>query len=774
MKKTILLFLICILLCASCGKKDNEEITSAISVEQGQADHSDFDWHLGKWNNEWKNVESGVLYPKDYEIVLGNEFLGEHTSRYVVNGAKLYCLNTYVKQSEEGWEYTYYFNTYDSKSATSTSNIITVPALEGYATEDCKISSFDVLSDNEIVFFVHVKEKDKAAAFLAVHTNAANEVLKTVDLQKSLLEVGVGIDNETDSFYGDICADIQGLYYAYDIKQIAVLNSTGEISAVLGKKEENVYCSFAFKSQDGYPIFLWTQGEESTGRLVYYDKKTGEKTLSEGIPINASMALSDNGYLYYAANDAKLYRWDLVNGERCMYEDFASVGASGDIYNTQLTLDAEGWPLLLDYAGTQARVYASSTTPVERESIDIKMVNLQRNNVPLHAAGFVADSANRFVREHSNYKISVDAAPNDDMETAWEDQKKFRTKVLVDLVSGEIADIYLVDAEDYKMLYEKGILTDLSDVLTDDIKKNIFNSSQKGGLVDGKQMALIPEANVSTVFVSDDIWEKDSWTLEEAVDLMEQNTGLPYLISHRDLNAGQSLLFDIYLKNLSNTPFLNLKDSVCDFTNPIFGRLISQFKDYEYRSGWEYEDQCFEESAGIMEQITGYYSFSTIMSRYEKGYHIVGYPSADGIGNYWNPDVYLVVTNKAKNMEEIKEFLRYLFSAENQSNTYSSVRNDLLDQFVEYSDGWGVPEWAGWRYHMGNSYAPMAKKSDGSSWAEDYVAFMESCVYPEPVSEEVMQLIKEEVYDYYDGYSSVDTAVKNIQNRVQLYLEERK
>lgn len=63
-------------------------------------------------------------------------------------------------------------------------------------------------------------------------------------------------------------------------------------------------------------------------------------------------------------------------------------------------------------------------------------------------------------------------------------------------------------------------------------------------------------------------------------------------------------------------------------------------------------------------------------------------------------------------------------------------------------------------------------KKDGSSYAEDYIDFLDSCRAKNRSTEDVENIIKEETSGYFQNIQNLDNTVRAIQNRVQLYLNE--
>lgn len=61
-----------------------------------------------------------------------------------------------------------------------------------------------------------------------------------------------------------------------------------------------------------------------------------------------------------------------------------------------------------------------------------------------------------------------------------------------------------------------------------------------------------------------------------------------------------------------------------------------------------------------------------------------------------------------------------------------------------------------------------------STYLDEYLAFIESAVPRPTESDSLFEIVMEEADSYFPSDKSLDETVKTIQNRVQLYLDERK
>lgn len=138
-------------------------------------------------------------------------------------------------------------------------------------------------------------------------------------------------------------------------------------------------------------------------------------------------------------------------------------------------------------------------------------------------------------------------------------------------VSGKEADIYIVSASDMKMLYENGVLADLTGVLPEEVENCIFPGVLEGGVIDGQLIGLAPEAQAEIMMVSDKYWSEEQWTFEEALSVMESKQALLLPVG---ILLGNSSMF------LRENFLKDLEKGVCDVNNPLFLSALKLAKQY--------------------------------------------------------------------------------------------------------------------------------------------------------------------------------------------------
>ena len=171
------------------------------------------------------------------------------------------------------------------------------------------------------------------------------------------------------------------------------------------------------------------------------------------------------------------------------------------------------------------------------------------------------------------------------------------------------------------------------------------------------------------------------------------------------------------------------------------------------------------------------------MTNYGEECHMVGMPVGEGSGTFVHPYsyFYMAVNANTQHKEEVRKFINYLLSYEQQFTESSgcSVRLDVLrDSVVIDADGnYRVRE----TNSLGESSYIYLKimdtnflKPDETPWLEEFLDFVKSSEPAPVLPDEILTIIGSELKSFYeDGRSARETA-DNIHNRVQLYLDEKK
>lgn len=774
MRRCVLLAVILMLLITACGQEGTDEVSGTADSAPEQSKNALFDWRDEEWNADLKETSSYPLYLKQYTDGLEADESGlpydYQKTFYCAAGNNFYtldCLGMTLTDTG-GMLMTYYLNCYEGENGDINKQNIPLPDIPDSAGLDKSVVAFDVVNEQECVLFVQIRQEESLHNYYAVHLSMKGEYLRMVDLYPAMAENNIpGMETWV---YDNIHVDSQGNYYLIpDISQgeVLVLGTDGTLLHRLEAGEQGESVQFAMKDPDRNPVFKWYNSRENTILLAGYEASVGKKSyVRVQIPCGMSMVLSEEGFLYYTGLDGKLYRWDLRTGEYAFCMDYGDLGIGANSSMLYMVTGSNGEPVLLDCAGKNAHIYSLSKEQATAQTM-IRLVSTTSY------CDYISACAARFSREQDNCVILVEKPQTEgmDSEAYYRAQDEFRDQALLELTAGKAADLYLVSAADMEMLYEKGVLADLTGILPEELESCIFPGVLDGGVMDGRQIGLTPEATARVAMVSNELWQGDSWTLQEALDLMDAQPQLRYLLIHSGYNYGTGHLLQVFLQDIENSPFLNLEEGTCDFNNSLFIRLLEHVKGYGNAGSWEYDPLAEGSAAGFFTSVVSYPHFTYIMEEYGEQYHPVGFPTDGESGNYWVCDYFLVMNKDTSHRDILEKYLMELFDTENQRLCDRAVRSDMSSRFT-IADAYDPN--GGLLYDKGDGvYSRLGTKPDGSSWEQEYLELMNHCVSRSDRTDPIVDIIMEEADSYFTGSKDAEAAAQIIQNRVQLYLDEQ-
>ncbi len=381
------------------------------------------------------------------------------------------------------------------------------------------------------------------------------------------------------------------------------------------------------------------------------------------------------------------------------------------------------------------------------------------------------------------------------IETEKEDAQALealRTKTLADITAKKGPEILLVSKDDMYMLAEKGAICDLSEVVPEEIQEQFVPCIRDMGTVDGAWVGLPGSLlTINTLCTSDILWKEDNWTVSDVLDIADTRDDWDWVLGFHDAygkdipqsKLGSHHLFQVLFgRCLGDSPFLDVEKGVSYFNGEEFIRVLEFCKRYGQnpnQKSREEVDQMLEDGDLIAMEVYfygGLHDYSEMMAS-ASGCHAVGYPDEKGNGNYVDSGSYLVVNAGAAGSEAVRDCIAFLFSYENELYNANSSRMDVIrDQVVSGSESpfeKPVIRLKEDRALDGYSYMMLDLKPDGSSYLEEYCAFLENCE-PKPFCPQaITDILEEEIDVFFAGERSAKETAELIQNRVQLYFDEQ-
>lgn len=510
------------------------------------------------------------------------------------------------------------------------------------------------------------------------------------------------------------------------------------------------------KGEEGSLFFPVTDTGKRETTVVSYDAEAASFRECAVLPEEAGQLCGTSGQSFFYTAQEKLICWDTESGSREAVLPLADSDISS-LTDTLLLLEAENGDIWL-YVGTYEKEYVMmlSETSVETE---VGLAMLCEGDSDFQS------SITRFNQQYPQYQISVKRADTD--------AESYRTCILAELLNGEGAELLYLSYEDMQSLAKMGALAGIEEYVTKESLDCLLPGAREYGSCEESLVGLLPDiAGVNTLFAAEGTGNGTGWTLEEVMLLAEERDGLEGLFTYPmgDMEI-YNVLRTLVGNGIGQSAFLDAEKKESRFAEGNFAAVLEFVKRYtknvhsgsadgaaRIREG-EYLAMCYP--------INMAYTFFSVLAETDGVGYAIGYPTESGSGNYFTADGILVVNRNAENKEAISAFLEYLLSAENQKEFKKSlsVRTDITDVTVQYQeyDGQGIFVW--------NGQGMLPQKEDGSTYIEEYNAFMQSCV-PQKEDSVYFDIIWEEAEGYFDGTRKAEDVVSAIDNRIQLLLDE--
>lgn len=528
---------------------------------------------------------------------------------------------------------------------------------------------------------------------------------------------------------------------------------------------------FSF-AEDGHVLFLCTEGTAET--IFIFEDGTPKKLYSGKSGFEATSAVKTvDGHgrvLYmYGSDHNTIVSWNTDTGvqEKIYTED----NSDHRYYVDSFARNEKGELLLLSDDNLRVLSLAGAASKVE--------ITLQ----PITFMGYqLKKSIERYERTHPGVKFTVGKEPSpSDRDAAF-------NQMYTDIIDGKGPDLILVYDSYLNAIAEKGCLYELSDVLRPDVRDKLIPAVYDAGRIgDGKYMMAM-DANIYTFIINKKYCGKDSWTITDILNIVEQREkeGNPFewlIVGHGyDENPLWRILY-----NVCESEFLDADNHTCNFDSEKFVKLLELCKKDTGKStkgNGSGIDMMKEDRALIyIDYLMSILGYSEDFSKLgEDEFRTIGYPSATGGGNRLVFSDGLSVNKNAmaddpEKKKVIEDFLNCLYMPEYMVDTIANtvpMRLDMFDGRIYLPADY---EWVNTpqiKLESGR-FALIAGKKDGTSYVNEYLDLLKSCESERITDidrDKVMSIIDEETAPFFAGEKSAAEVAAIIQNRVKIYLME--
>ena len=635
-----------------------------------------------------------------------------------------------------------------------------------WGIENGSVLKMDHAGAGELVFFVGSEYGEneqgqwEAGRYFAVFTDEQCRLSKLQELTEVLRTNGIW-ESSTPKYGGtETACDGDGNLYLRDaeIQTIFTINNSGECVGQYHYPVSDREAAF-MRCDTGELLYVLEQdGGKKFVLLSAENGQTKEFPIPDKTYIQKWYGLRGNT-VFYATNE-ELVGWNIADGSRQILFRFQEYEI-GDPAATAL-LGAGTAEMKLLVTGQKKRYVLELSEQEPETCASLSFANIGGED------SFLKGRIINFSRVEPLYQI--------DYQEAYRTEED-RNRALLEMVNGAGPDVLYMTLEDADSLIENGAVAGLDTILSAQNREALLPGAMEMGSRNGELYYLPFSVYISTLVTSRQYWTENTWKESDVLRLSEEHEEIGGLFV-------DPFGVDDYFYNLYYLVGMNLRDSryltdgEADFDCEEFRKALMAVKEKtgNVETGNSFADMAEKlndgEILGVSSVVFGMREYGTVIEKIGENTCIVGYPSEQGKGNYLMTNGVLVVNKNAADKAGVAELINYLFGLDTQLliKDAVSVRKDVPERLLAYDE---------YRKHYYLAYPDETRQElpdryDKSTYLDEYLAFIESAVPRPTESDSLFEMVMEEADSYFSSGKSLDETVKTIQNRVQLYLDERK
>lgn len=765
-------------LLSGCGNAGAGSEGNASSAEPESRQDIVYDLMEERWALERYDAEASLWNAADcIEVALPDSQRADYSYYFsAVESSHYYVLQDLLTEQEGYLRHTLYFTDTDVADGDSVMAQWTLMAAHGEDGEGAIEALLEAFEDNrawitgmdvaagKVYLFIQQSEtqEQNTIHYYRIEVDMEGKITGLLDLLPAIQE-GDAMPEDNMQLSGGQC-DGTGRCYVSDstMSRICVIDGEGQLLTVIEKPESaGDALTYMGKLPDGRPLYACMDAGEQSLRVLGYDGQKAKELYRGKYELLQNCLIRPDGSLIYG-KVGKLLRWNVLSGAcENLYDDkqlsFASCdgileGADGKLFAAFMQAD-----------GT----FLYGFTAQETEQVVIQLEMLSRSD------RYIETCADEYSRRHPGVTIEI-TQPEEDTDLQL-------TRTLARLSQGEGPDLLLVSRQQLQSLQKEGVLAELSEVLPAGEQEQIFPGVLGNGRIGDGLYGITSSATLATLMVSDQIWEGRSWTLEDVLKLLEEQSAVEHF---SDVDGSPDMiLYKLVLANIGHSSLIDLQAGKCYFDTEQFVQVLEYCRKYEQaaqdsaqKTEQEMAEQYREGKTLVYTLEGNLLQFSRAMALLGEDFHAVGYPAKEGNGNLLMTYMGCVaVSSMANHREIIDDFLRFVVGDKAQ-RLYGTdwVRIDVLSDSVEehvqvYGYSSLIPVFC-----QGNqSVIPLAGKPDGSSYLPEFLETMNNSIPYETELNLIRDIVQEEAGAYFAGDKSAAEVAEIIQKRVQIYLDEQ-
>ena len=511
------------------------------------------------------------------------------------------------------------------------------------------------------------------------------------------------------------------------------------------------------------------------------------------LPSQANDLLPGGGeYDFCYRNGMYLYGYKVETEENTKIINWMDVDINGNnVSGFVLKPDGSIVCVINTWKGDRTDCEVATITKVPYDSVPHK----ETLTMAVMYSGDVFDKVIDFNRHSDTVRIQLlDYSEYNDYENG--DYDAGRTKLLTEILSGEVPDIIALNQLPYQQFASKGLLEDLypyfdsdPELNREDFFSNVFQALE----VDGKLYEVTPSFNVQTLIgAASVVGKKPGWTYE---DLQAALATMPEGCDPLDMyTTREDMLRILVYADLDH--FVDWTNGKCSFENDDFIQLLefaAMFPD-SIPDDVEWESPSDRIAQGRQMLSTAYlYSVDSMLYNDvqfgESGCTFIGYPTNNGVGSMMSLDAGYGISARCQHKEEAWEFLRSFLLEEAQESVwgipvslkayqkqleaamtpeYEMDENGKI-KLDEEGNKVQIPRTSYWDETGEHPIYAMTQEQADKLWEA-----VTTCTKVMNFDDSIFDIVYEQAQAYFAGQKSAQDVARLIQSKVTIYVNEQR
>ncbi|MBD5500041.1 MAG: extracellular solute-binding protein [Lachnospiraceae bacterium] len=623
-------------------------------------------------------------------------------------------------------------------------------------------------------YYSLVKMESGGEELFSIYLNELPQIQEIAD------EDGWFYTGEVIPWEDSLYVNVMGNYLIFD--------KEGEFQDILKAGEENSLDQVNF-----YPLENGEMAgiiyEEDGSYACYVDMEKGEirsKSKIPGTSYDYSIYPGDSRYELYLVNSYGVFGYNIGDEDKTQLMNYidSDLGLYS-IYNLVSINDKE-------FLGTYDDMDSYESLIGKFSKVDPEDVK-DKQTIVLACTGLdwgVKSRVVQFNKSNEEYRISIQDYSS--LYATDTDYEAGINRLNADIISGKIPDIILLSSEmPVESYISKGLFEDLKPYIERDEELDINDYMPniiEAYSVDGKLYRLVPSYMISTLVAKTaDVGKERGWTVQDVNDLMASRPEGTLFTTYVDRNT---MLWRCM--NMASSQFIDWEAGTCNFDSESFVEMlefINQFpkeisSDVYTDDYWNNYDSMWREGKVItqMYTVSSFRDYNYVQNgTFGEEITMIGFPSDNKDGSAIIPDMQLVMSSKSTLKEGAWQFLRYYLTDEFQEgiNYGLPLSIEQLEKVAAeatknptYTDEEGNEvESPDYFYMNGVEIVidPMTQE-EVDRLKEELYSFTQVYSY----DANLLSIIQEESEAYFEGQKKAEDVARIIQSRAQLYVNENR